>query len=140
VIGVLDANVLASGAVARPQSPLAALLDAVVLDRFDLVISQPILDELARTLNNPYFARRLARADRRDLLALVRSHARVVGLTVPVRGVATHPEDDLVLATAVAEGADYLVTGDCQLQRLASYEGVSILAPTEFLKRLTADS
>jgi predicted nucleic acid-binding protein len=53
--------------------------------------------------------------------------------------VATHPEDDLVLATAVSAHADYLVTGDRKLQRLGSYQGVRILSPREFLAVLAPE-
>ncbi len=49
---------------------------------------------------------------------------------------ATHPEDDLVLATAVSAAADYLVTGDKQLQRLGGYHGVAIVSPRDFLALL----
>jgi predicted nucleic acid-binding protein len=51
-----------------------------------------------------------------------------------VSGVATHPEDDLVLATAVSAGADYLVTGDIRFRtRVPSYQGISLVSPSEFL-------
>ena len=55
-----------------------------------------------------------------------------------VRGVATHPEDDLVLATAVSGQVDYLVTGDRQILRLGMYEGVTIISPAAFLDILHA--
>jgi predicted nucleic acid-binding protein len=45
-------------------------------------------------------------------------------ISVEVVGVATHPEDDVILATAVSADVDYLVTGDVQLQRLRAYRGV----------------
>jgi predicted nucleic acid-binding protein len=48
--------------------------------------------------------------------------------------VATHPEDDLVLATAISAKAEYLVSGDTKLQRLGTYEGVKIVSPREFLE------
>ena len=54
-------------------------------------------------------------------------------MTAEVHGVATHPEDDLILATAVSAKADYLVTGDKKLRELGSYQGVSIVSPREFL-------
>ena len=63
-------------------------------------------------------------------------------VTVEVHGIATHPEDELVLATAVSAQADYLVTGDSQLQKLAAYQGVTIVSRREFLDvlvRLQAD-
>lgn len=53
--------------------------------------------------------------------------------------VATHPEDDLILATAVAGNAEYLVTGDRQLLALGTYEGVRIVSAAEFLAVLEAD-
>jgi predicted nucleic acid-binding protein len=61
-----------------------------------------------------------------------------VEITVEVRGVATHPEDDLILATAISARADYLVTGDRQLQALGSYQGVQIVSPRQFLTILQA--
>ena len=42
-------------------------------------------------------------------------------ITAHVQGVATHAEDDLVLATAESAQADYLITGDKKLQRLGTY-------------------
>ena len=56
----------------------------------------------------------------------------MVVITVEVSGVATHPEDDLVLAAAVSAGADYLVTGDKQLLKLGRYQGATILSPRDF--------
>jgi uncharacterized protein len=47
--------------------------------------------------------------------------------------VATHPEDDLVLAAAVSAEAGYLVTGDRQLQQLGRFRGVDIVSPRAFL-------
>jgi hypothetical protein len=45
-----------------------------------------------------------------------------------------------VLAAAVSADADYLVTGDRQLQRLGTYEGVRIVSPRDFLALLDADA
>lgn len=55
-----------------------------------------------------------------------------------VAGVATHPEDDLVLATAISGSADYLVTGDRQLRQLGSFQGVVIVSPRTFLDLLAS--
>lgn len=71
-----------------------------------------------------------------EAIALLRSAAIVTALTVEVTGVATHPEDDLILATAVAGAAAYLVTGDRRLRAVGAFQGVAILSPREFLERL----
>jgi uncharacterized protein len=134
---VLDANVLASGFVARSGStPPALLLDAWRTREYLLLVSESILDEFARTLTKPYFAARLSPAQVAADVQLLRTDAIVVPLTVQVQGVATHPEDDLVLATAVSGQADYLVTGDHGLQSVGSFQGVTILGPTAFLQQL----
>lgn len=60
-------------------------------------------------------------------------------MTAAVSGVATHPEDDLVLATALSGGAQFVVTGDYKLVRLKSlksYEGLLLLNVHEFLATL----
>jgi predicted nucleic acid-binding protein len=61
-----------------------------------------------------------------------------VPITIVVEGVATHPEDDLILAIALSGGVDYLVTLDRQLLALESYGGVRILTPQAFFAILAA--
>ncbi len=65
--------------------------------------------------------------------ALLRRHAAVTAIGTEVTKVATHKEDDLVLAAAVSAQADYLVTGDSQLQKLENFGGVAIVSPRRFL-------
>lgn len=50
--------------------------------------------------------------------------------------VATHPEDNYVLATALEGNADDLVTGDKQLQKLAVIGVVRIVIPAELLETI----
>lgn len=54
-------------------------------------------------------------------------------LSVAVADVATHPEDDLVLATALRGGAKYLATRDKQLLKLETYHGLQIVPPGRLL-------
>ncbi len=62
------------------------------------------------------------------------------GITAEVHGVATHAEDDLILATAISARVEYLVTGDKKLQELRSYQGVAIVSPREFLDILESQA
>lgn len=71
---------------------------------------------------------------------LLRTKAIMVSLTTEVTGVATHPEDDLILATAVASGVASLVNGDRKLRALGTFRGVSLLSPRGFLARLEDES
>ena len=134
---VLDTNVLASGLVrSNPQAAPVQLLDAWRDQRFELIYSDEILSELERTLQSPYFARRLSNERIEHDLLLLADEATFAQPTASVSGVATHAEDDLILATALSASADYLVTGDTKLQALGSYRGVQIVSPRTFLELL----
>lgn len=135
---VVDTNALASGIIGTllETSVPGHILRAWRAGAFALVVSEPILHELARTLHKPYFRRRLREAQLTAVLRLLREEAVVQALTVTVAGIATHPEDDCILATALSGHADYLVTGDRKLQDLEEYQGVRILSPRQFLALL----
>jgi putative PIN family toxin of toxin-antitoxin system len=130
----LDANVLAPGFIGQ-GSASARLIDLWRSGAFKLILSDHVLQELARTLADPYFATRLPRDDAAAILMLLSSTAPVTELTVDVSGVATHPEDDAVLATALSGQATILCTRDKQLLKLRSYQRVIVLSPGELLAR-----
>ncbi|NUN98783.1 MAG: PIN domain-containing protein [Candidatus Omnitrophica bacterium] len=46
------------------------------------------------------------------------------------------PDDDMILATALAAKADVIVSGDRHLLDLHSFEGIPILSPRTFLDRI----
>lgn len=64
---------------------------------------------------------------------LLRTDPEWVGVTARLEGVASHPEDDLILATAISAEVEYLVTGDKQLLAHDGYRRLRIIAPREFL-------
>lgn len=138
ITAVLDTNVLASGFV-RPEPSPGQLLQAWRTGRYILVVSDHILTELARTFDEPYFSKRLTPTQRANNVALVREEAVLIFINVDVHGIATHPEDDPVLATAVSGHAQYLVTGDTKLQKLRMYESVTIVSPREFLDAIQTE-
>ena len=137
MIAVLDTNVLASGTVTAITTP-GQILDYWHLGRFNLVISEHIIDELKQTFNKPYFQKRVSSASVANFIDLLQNEALIIPITVKVQGVATHFEDDLVIATAVSAKADYLVTGDGPLIRKVgrTYQGVNLVTPNDFLQIL----
>jgi putative PIN family toxin of toxin-antitoxin system len=139
ITAVVDTNVLASGFLgsAKATNTPGRVLRRWYANDFQLILSEHILVELERTFATAYFAARIAPADRMASILLLRRRARVVDITAPVSGVATHPEDDVILATAVSADADYLVTGDTKLQQLGSYQGSAIVSPRAFLDLLS---
>lgn len=134
---VVDANVLASGFVrTNPAAPPTRLVDLWEARAYELIVSPHILTEVEHTFQGRYFQRRMSQEQIAADLLLLQTDASLIPITLQVHGVATHREDDLVLATAVSAQADYLVTGDTKLQHLGSYEGVQILSPRAFLELL----
>lgn len=141
---LLDTNVLVSGFASfkHPSRTPAQLLHAWRAGMFELCISEHILAELKKTFEGRYFKRRLKSEDIDEAITLLSDECTNISITVSVQGVATHPEDDLILAAAISAKVDYLVTGDYALRSKlgTSYRGVIISTPSEFLKILQQDS
>lgn len=107
----------------------------IVLD-VNVIISEHILTGAEGVWNRPYFQDRFGLEMPRRALTTLRNRAEFIGPADNVRGVAEDEEDDLVLATAVAGRADYLVTGDKGLLALREFHGVAIITPRTFLDLL----
>jgi len=132
---VLDANVLAPGFLSK-TSGAARLLELWRRQSYELIVSEHLLTELARTYTDPYFQQRIAPDEVDRILRLLRRRAVVTELTVTVTGVATQPEDDLVLATGLSGRASYVATYDRQLLKLAAYRSLQIVPPGRLLALL----
>ena len=59
----------------------------------------------------------------------------MVAPTQTLNVIAEDPDDDRVLECAVASGSDVIVTGDRDLLRRGSYEGIRIMTVAQFLER-----
>lgn len=137
---VVDTNVLASAAIAS-TGPVSAIVDSWIRYEFRVVTSAWILGELVRTFNKPYFSDQLPKEDIDAFLEFVQSRSEIVVVDIDnVPAIATQREDDYVLATALAGGARYLVTGDRMVRALDYHQGVQILTPREFAEVLGARS
>lgn len=138
---VVDTNVLVSGLVRRhPQAPPALVVEAWHAGLFELAVSAQIIAEVERTLDDPYFRRRISPEQASRFIDLLSLEARQTDITVTVEGVASHPEDDGILSTAVSAGATYLVTGDRDLLGLGAYKGVTIVDARQFLAVLANEA
>lgn len=141
ISAVLDTNVLASGTVSAYNAP-GQILDAWRLGQFELITSEHIINELYRTFQKPYFQNHINLNDTTAFVDLLQNEATITPISTKVSGVATHPEDDLIFATAISAKAGYLVTGDGALLRKVgnSHQGVKIVIPSDFLKILKQQS
>lgn len=135
---VLDTNVLASGFLGAEHSRNAPgeIIRRWRRLRFHLVTSHHLISEFRNTYESPYFRQRMSRSQVDRAIELLEQKAEFASITINVGGVASHPEDDLVLAAAASARVDYLVTGDRMLLKLRTFEGVIILGPRDVHKVL----
>lgn len=123
---VFDTNVVVAGLVARG---LCHEILAVHVPQHRPVLSRELWDELVEKLHEKFD---LVPAELR-LLALYRRHAVWVEARALTQPVCRDPDDGWVLATAIAGGAEVIVTGDPDLLDLGSHQGIRILTPRQWL-------
>ena len=141
VRAVLDTNVAVS-ALLFGGVP-SQLLELGRTGGLALYTSEGLLDELADVLNRSKFARRFDKNRPVTPAFLLRRYtvlAASVALGPIERTVPTDPDDDVVIATAVAAGAKLIVSGDSDLLVLHPFRGISVLAPTEAIRLVTGNA
>jgi putative PIN family toxin of toxin-antitoxin system len=134
---VLDTNVVISGLLWRGTPH--QVLKAVYKGDFIAFASIPLLDELFRTLSTPKLRRNISSTGYtpEELRALYESFINIV-VPAPLDEiiVIADPSDDIVIHTALAAGADFIITGNHHLLDLVSYSGISIVSPSNFLRTI----
>lgn len=132
---LLDTNVLVSGLLSRSESPPGRLIDLWLDGEFTLVTSQFQADELGRVFSYGKIRRRLSAAHAEDFLTNFRAMIPAEPVDLPDVTVSADPDDNRILATAIAMHADLVVTGDKRdLLALRSVKDIPILSPVEALR------
>ena len=134
---VLDVGQYISATIRGDGHP-AQVLAAWRAGQFELLSSQPILDDLRRVLGYPRIRKHHRWSDAEldffvDLLAVT------VELTpghLELHAIRDDPTDDKILTCAIEGRADYIVSSDEHLIRLGSYESIPIVPPRRFLELL----
>lgn len=131
---VLDTNTVISGLLWG--GPPRKLIDLALADEVALFTSRHLLDEAADVLARPKLARRLAQigATPADLMEAYRQLATEIAAPPLGTPVCDDPDDDHVLACALAAQATVIVSGDDDLLRLGSYSGITITPAATFLQ------
>ena len=129
---VLDANVLIA-ALLSPSGAPAQILARWLAGEFELIISEPLLAELARALAYPRLRARIAPEDAAEFLSFLENAAvHASDPPAPPRR-SSDPGDDYLLALAESENA-MVVSGDQHLLELA--DRFPIGSPRDFLAAL----
>lgn len=123
---VFDTNVLIAALIAR--GVCSELLEHCVLHH-TIVSSGAILSELRRQLVDKF---RYSIEEAEEAVGLLQSHMEIVTPAEFEQPVCRDPDDDWVLATAVAGSAECIVTGDKDLLVIERYQTVQIIRPADF--------
>ena len=127
---VLDTNAVVSGFLWNNQP--RALINAAVDGRIQLFTCAALIEELATVLPRRQFSRQLVE-HQLSIPAIIERYgalARVVEPATLSGPVSPDPDDDVVLATALAAHAELIVSRDKHLRNLKHFHRIPILSAT----------
>jgi uncharacterized protein len=131
---VLDTNVYISALLWTGISH--RLLHLAETGDLTLVTTPAIIEELRDVLSRPKFRLRIRtlQSSVAELMEALLSLVEVVQ-DLPIEPVVKRdPDDDKILACAIAAQAHWIVSGDDHLLSLKSYSEISILTPRQFAR------
>lgn len=134
---VLDANIVVSSYLA-PTGPAARILALWHSGTFDLLVSEPILQEYERILASPRITRLhgMSVAEIAEDMGAFREFATGAEPTEPLRVVLDDADDNKFFECAVAGGAAYIVSRDEKVLAVREYRGIRVVSPEAFLALL----
>ncbi len=130
---VLDTNVIIDG-VKDDYSYEKQIIDAVISGKLEAFANHQTLREnkliTRQLINSSSYAKEM-----NELF----SHIQMVQNKHQIN-IVNDPEDNKILESAVEADADFLITRDNDLLKIAKYEGVQIVTPAEFWNKFQEDS
>jgi uncharacterized protein len=106
------------------------ILDMILDDRFIILMSNDLLEELSAVLSRDKFN---FMTDKIELLTSLGACAETVDVKVRLDVIKDDPKDNMVLECAVSGNADYIISGDSHLLRLRNYGSIKISSARDFL-------
>jgi putative PIN family toxin of toxin-antitoxin system len=129
---VCDTNVLISGVLFGGHArEILQLASRGVLINF---ISPDILREAERVLGRSKFGLRPQHV--LEIMALFKDTFEIVTPSLEVQAIQSDPEDNHVIEAALAARAEFIISGDKHLLKLAKWEGVHVVSPAQFVKSI----
>ena len=128
---VVDTNVLLSALIGGSLRWFVRVLED---DRFEILISPGLIEELQDVLARPGFRRWFPLEAVAEVLAIISRNATLIDVGPPYPQVCRDPKDDRYLAVSKVGKADLLVTGDGDLLVLGTHGRTRIVKPAAFKK------
>lgn len=128
---ILDTNVLISGILfgGKPREVLRLAIAGVIA----AYLSPSMLRELREVLVRPKF--KLPSEVAFAIVEQLQLNLKMVYSREVIPVIEADPDDDAVIACAVAAQADFIITGDPHLLDLGTYQQIEILSPAAYLVR-----
>jgi len=137
---VIDTNLFVSSIINKSGIP-AKLLQAWQDHDFLLIISDQMLEEMRRVLQYPHIKNKYNLKDD-DIAKVIDTIERFAVVLHDVEGVdviSEDPDDNKVLACAIAAEADFIISGDKHLLKLGKFEDIPIMTAKDFLKKMESE-
>ena len=128
----LDTNVLIAAFAARG---LCADVFRLAATDHELLIGAPVLVEVRRILETKLH---MPAPARNEVLRVLRRFVQAPAAEAPIALGINDPDDEWVVACAIAASANVFVTGDKALLGLRRVQGLPIVSPRQFWTQLTA--
>ncbi len=132
---VIDSNVWIA-ALITPTGTAGQMLDAVLSQDIDILLSEATFAELVSRLDRPKFDRY------REPQAWNLFLSELVELALwhedagTADGISRDADDDKFLALAVTGQATAIISGDKDLLDLVTHEGIPVMTPTQYLRQI----
>ena len=136
---VLDANIYISALISNKGNP-AKIINKWLAGQFDVLISQPIVDEILRVTNYKRIQKKYVkvRENRLEFVELIIEQGIWEESSETLTVVSADESDNRYIECAVAGNAQYIVSGDEHLLGVGEYQGIIIVIPATFLTLLAA--
>lgn len=126
---VIDTNVWVSRLLLADSLPARAVDKA--LDGHEVVVSEALIEELAKVLSRDKFDSYVSLDDREEFLRRLLQVTTMVPVLSEVHDCGD-PKDNQCLALALDSASDYIVSGDKDLLALNPWRGIMIVSPGAF--------
>ena len=127
---VIDTNVWISRLLLADFAAARAVDNA--LTRFEVVVSEASVEELAGVLSREKFDRYVSLQDREEFLRRLLQVTTMVSVLSEITD-CRDPKDNRFLALALDSESDCIVSGDADLLALNPWRGIEIVSPGAFL-------
>lgn len=137
-LNVVFDSVIWISAFVTEEGLARALFDQCV-EKADLYTTEEILQEIQRVLlEKEHLRSRFAYDDTEvdEFITRLRDECSIVSPLPEIRVIQRDPNDDIIIACAIAAAADYIISRDHDLLDLGVYQGIQIVSPEAFMQIL----